>query len=131
MIKMDMIWIATATLIHPNTSPNHLVTRTQIEDKVANLFEIKITPIMISRHLVSWKDRDADKYNPKRGGSRNRYLFKTVDGMNPSTDGDYRLYKKYDGQFDGQDKTGRIYPIASEIPSKYQYLIDWYKSQYF
>jgi hypothetical protein len=131
MIKMDMIWIAVATLLYPATSPKTMVTRRQIENKVDNLFGDNIMPVMIERHLVSWVDRQADKAQPSRGGSRNRYLFRTIDGTSPSEMGDFRLYKQMDNQYDGWDKTGRTCPDPTSIPVEYHYLIDWYKTDYY
>lgn len=131
MIKMDMIWIATALLIHPNVSPTRLVTNSLIENKIWSLFGTKITPVMLEQHLVSWEDRQADKWNPKRGGSRNRYLFRTIDGLSPSGIGDFRLYKKADSKYDGLDKTGRICPELEKIPAAYHYLVEWYKKNYY
>ena len=131
MIKMDMIWVATAKLIYPEASPSCLVSRKEIEQEIARLFNDKITPVMLAKHLVSWEDRQADKTIKTRGGSRNRYLFRTTDGLLLSKDGDYRLYKQMDGKYDGVDKAGRTHPWPSDIPEKHHYLIEWYKSIYF
>ena len=79
---------------------------------------------------MSWENRQADKTNPARGGSRNRYLFRTEDGVSPSEYGDFRLYKDTDSLHDGKDKTGRINPELNEIPEEYHYLIDWYNNKY-
>jgi hypothetical protein len=130
MIKMDMIWIATALLIYPNVSPTQLVTRSQIENKIRNLFRTEITPIMLEVHLVSWEGRQADTGNPTRGGSRNRYLFRTIDGSSPSGIGNFRLYKKLDSKYDGWDKTARVCPVKKDIPTSYHYLVDWFLEHY-
>ena len=131
MIKMDMIWIATAKLIYPQTSPSVLVSRRQIEQEVAKLFGKTITPIMVEKHLVSWEDRQADRLHPARGGSRNRYLFRTIDGVSPFKDGRFRLYKQVDSKYDGADKTGRVHPELEGIPEQYHDLVEWYESEYF
>jgi hypothetical protein len=131
MIKMDMIWVAAATLIYPETSSRRMVSESQIENQVARLFDTKITPIMIEKHLVSWEDRQADRSDPSRGGSRNRYLFRSINGMKPSSEGKFRLYKRADGQYDGWDKTGRICPEIDAIPENLQYLLEWYNTRYF
>lgn len=131
MIKTDMIWIATAVLIYPDTLPRKYVSELQIEKEVARLFDTRITPIMVTKHLVSWEDRQADRVDPRRGGSRNRYLFQTENGTKPSGEGKFRLYKQADGQYDGWEKTGRICPDAESIPSNFHYLVEWYKAQYF
>lgn len=131
MIKMDMVWVATAKLIHPGISSSVLVARNEIQQEVARLFGEKITPVMIEKHLVSWEDRQADRTYPKRGGSRNRYLFRTEDGVSPSGDGDFRLYRQSDAEYDGIDKTGRIHPEIDAIPERYHYLMEWYQSEYF
>jgi hypothetical protein len=60
------------------------------------MFNTKITPVMLNAHLVSSIDRMADKKNTTRAGSRNRYLFKTNDGIKPDTKGNFRLYKYKD-----------------------------------
>lgn len=131
MIKMDMIWIAAAMLIYPDTSSRKLITARQIENQVLSFFNTQITPIMIIKHLVSWEDRDADRSNPSRGGSRNRYLFRSINGTQPSREGKFRLYKSNDLQFDGWDKTGRICPEIDSIPEELRYLFKWYYSCYF
>jgi len=130
MIKMDMIWVATAKLIFPATSPSRLVSRMEIEQEVSRLFNAKITPVMVEKHLVSWEDRQADTAVKTRGGSRNRYLFRTTDGLLPSKDGDFRLCKQMDGKYDGVDKTERTNPEISDILEKYHYLVEWYESIY-
>ncbi|MFC6522957.1 hypothetical protein ACFQAT_27675 [Undibacterium arcticum] len=133
MTKMDMIWIAVASMLHPETSTSKTVSRGQIEAQVAKLFGPSITPItpvMIERHLVSSEDRQADKANPQRGGSRNRYLFKTVDGNAASRDGRFRLYKQVDAKHDGEDKSGPAHPDPVAIDGAYRYIIGWYKDRY-
>jgi hypothetical protein len=131
MIKMDMIWIAAATLIYPKTLSRQLVSESQIEEQVYRLFKSKITPFMVSKHLVSWEDRQADQENPRRGGSRNRYLFRTMDGVSPSGAGSFRLYKQIDSKYDGWEKTGRICPELEDFPGEYHYLIKWYSEHYY
>jgi len=128
---MDMCWIAAALLIHPRTEPIFLVSNELIERKVKSLFGEDITRIMIDRHLVSWEDRQFDRTNPKRGGSRNRYFFRTVDGIKPTESGKFRLYKASDNAFDGVDKNGKTHPDPTEIPQEYRFLIDWYLAYYF
>jgi hypothetical protein len=131
MIKMDMIWIAAASLIYPELTSRRLLTETQIKEQVYRLCKTKITPIMVSKHLVSWEGRQADTGNPRRGGSRNRYLFRTTNGKNPSGAGSYRLYKQIDSQYDGWEKTGRMCPEYEDIPDEYHYLIGWYNRHYY
>lgn len=129
--KMDSIWVATAFLIHPDSSQNHLVTFSQIINKIKDLFGLDITPVMIHKHLVSWEDRMRSVKNPNIGGSRNRYLFKTVDGIHPTSNGNFRLYKISDTQYDGSGKTGKTHPEITDIPDAYHYLIEWYQELYF
>ncbi|PHS23815.1 MAG: hypothetical protein COA84_10475 [Robiginitomaculum sp.] len=124
MTKMDMIWIAVATLIYPDTESQNTITKKEIDDKIDNLFQTKITPAMITTHLVSTVDRAADKQNPKRGGSRNRYLFKTQNN-------NFRLYKKVDHIHDGWEKTGPYHPKKHKIHSDYHALIDWHDGEYY
>ena len=131
MTKMDKIWIATATLIKPNTNKTCLVTLKQIIDQVWTLWQTTITPIMVEKHLVSHVDRQADTNNPSRGGSRNRYLFRTIDGEHPSDSGQFRLYMKSDEKYDGWDKDGPICPNKNKIELKYHTLIDWYLEKYY
>jgi hypothetical protein len=130
MTKMDMIWIAVASMLHPETSASKTVTRGQIEAHVTKLFAETITPVMIERHLVSFEDRQADKTDPRRGGSRNRYLFRTVDGNLPSRDGRFRIYKQADSKHDGWEKTGPTHPDPAAVAAEYRSLIDWYRRQY-
>jgi hypothetical protein len=80
--------------------------------------------------LVSFINRQADKQNPNRGGSRNRYLFRTIDGKTPSYKGNFRLYKHPDQQYDGMDKTGKTSPMKNALDEKYCYLYDWYQWKY-
>jgi hypothetical protein len=127
---MDMIWVAVASLLHPITTESTTVTRGQIESQVLELFGTSITPVMIEKHLVSFEDRQADKANPRRGGSRNRYLFRTENGRTPSRQGRFRLYKQADSTHDGWEKTGPTHPEPSAIEPEYRPLIEWYKAQY-
>ena len=122
MTKMDMIWVATANLLHPNTAASFTVTKSQIEAEVSALFGESITPVMIERHLVNSVDRMADKDQPQRGGSRNRYLVRNGD--------QYRLYKRIDVTTDAWDKTGPTHPERTAIDQQYVYLVDWYQSTY-
>jgi hypothetical protein len=131
MIKMDRIWVATASLIYPDTSADHLVTIEAILREINRLYPTRITRGMITHHLVSWMNRQADQADPTRGGSRNRYLFRTRDGRTPWGQGDFRLYKEIDGQFDGIEKNGRVRPEENQIPTEYRHLLDWHKNQYF
>jgi len=130
MTKMAMVWTAAASMLHPETAPTKTVTRSEIDATVWKLFEASITPVMIECHLVSSEDRMADKNQPQRGGSRNRYLFRTSDGALPSDEGQFRLYKKIDAKYDGWDKTGPMHPDASVIPTKYTHLVEWYIAEY-
>lgn len=130
MTKMDMVWVAVASMLHPEASSLRTVTRIQIEAQVRKLFGESLTPVMIERRLVSSEDRMADKDNPLRGGSRNRYLFRPADGKTPSRDGGYRLYKLADAKHDGWEKTGPTHPDSAAITPDYRYLIDWYTGLY-
>jgi hypothetical protein len=130
MTKMDMIWIAVASLLAPSTSSQHTVTRQAIQARVAELFGESITPVVIDRHLVSSVDRQADHAQPARGGSRNRYLFRTIDGFSPSSYGRFRLYKTVDTQYDGHEKTGKTLPGVTAIAADYQHYLTWYITNY-
>lgn len=121
MTKMNMIWVAVAKLLHPHT--NASITKADIDRLVYELFQKEITPVMIDTHLVSSVDRLADKNDPQRGGSRNRYLYKE--------NGKFRLYKKTDERHDGKDKTGPCCPSMDKLPLEYHYLVTWYESEYF
>lgn len=131
MYKMDMIWVAAATMIFPKTEATHLITINEILQQVTNLFDEQIHQVMIDKHLVSWEDRMADKSNPSRGGSRNRFLFRNLDGYSPNGAGDFRLYKDQDNRFDGLDKTGPVHPKRVRVPQDFHYLIEWYEKKYF
>lgn len=131
MTKMDMIWVAVASMIQPSTDSSKTVARSEIAAKVTELFGATLTPVMIEKHLVSWEDRQADKANPRRGGSRKRYLFKTVDGHTPFGKGQFRLYKATDRTRDGWEKDGPTCPVREAVADDYCHLIDWYRTRYF
>lgn len=130
MTKMDMVWVAVASLLHPAANPAATVSRTQIDAQVERLFGASITPVMLTKHLVSSEARMADEANPSRGGSRNRYLFRTTDGQTPSRDGGFRLWKLTDGVHDGWEKTGPTHPDSTAVAPEFRHLVDWYKGQY-
>ncbi|NNN07022.1 MAG: hypothetical protein HKL90_14085 [Elusimicrobia bacterium] len=135
--KMDKIWIATATLLRATptpASPATLVDGSQIAAQVRLMWGHGVTPIMYERHLVSGIDRDVNPKNPAVGGSRNRYLFRTVNGTAHSGAGKFRLYKKADAPFDAKDKTGPHHPDLSEFDETdhlYCPLVVWYLKSYF
>ena len=123
MTKMDKIWIAVATLTYPDAEAPRLLTQDEIKARVWRLFETTITPVMVTRHLVGSEDRQADRANPQRGGSRNRYLTRVNDS--------YRLYRKADQTTDGQDKTGPFCPSMDNVRPHYEHLVRWYCTEYF
>ena len=131
----NMIWIATANLIYPETSPSYLVSASDIRQEISRLFsdsDNKITTtFQLTRHLISWRDKDSDTAYDRQGGDRSRFLFQTSNGKTPSSKGKYRLYKKIDGEFDGSEKTGTIHPPKNSIPVKFHFLIDWYAHEYY
>ena len=122
MTKMNMVWVAVATLIHPDTRLARLVFKEEIDARVQELFQTTITPVMITHHLVASEDRQRDRCNPRRGGSRNRYLTKLGNR--------YRLYCLSDQPNDGLDKTGPYCPSADDVASEYRHLIQWYRRDY-
>ena len=122
MTKMNKVWIAVATLIYPDTRPDRVVTKDQIDARVRRLFDTTITPVMITHHLVASEDRQRDPGNPRRGGSRNRYL--TKHGHR------YRLYRLSDQPNDGLDKTGPCCPPGDAVPPDYRHLVHWYRRDY-
>ena len=121
---MDMVWIAVADLIHPETAPCVAVSELAIDQRVNKLFRTRITPVMITTHLVNSVDRQADVSNPARGGSRNRYLAKNPDGR-------FRLYKHTDAHTDAVDKTGPCHPSVQGVDEEFRDLISWYRTTYF
>lgn len=123
MTKMDMVWISVATLIHPQTNAEIAVTKDEIERMVLSLFNETITPVMINSHLINSVDRQADQANPRRGGSRNRYLFRVAGDR-------FRLYKTTDQHSNAWDKTGPSSPIRENIDDSFHRLIDWYINGY-
>lgn len=122
MTKMNMVWVAVAKLLHSH--PARSVTKNDIDRLVRKLFQAEITPVMINVHLVASEDRQADKANPRRGGSRNRYLSRESDGT-------FRLYKKSDEIHNGVDKSGPTHPTIGSLPDEYGYLVTWYEKEYF
>ena len=123
MTKMDMVWVAVALLLHPRAEANVFVEKSQIDSKVLELFDETITPVMIHKHLVNSEDRQADRANPSRGGSPNRYLVRDERGS-------FRLYKQRDGESDAWDKTGPTHPHPHKIDPEYRYLVTWYQNKY-
>ena len=124
MTKMDIVWVAVATLIHPETAASVAVSRDEIDKRVCALFQTHITPVMITKHLLNSIDRQADTRDPRRGGSRNRYLAMNADGR-------FRLYKKSDQHTDAVDKTGPFHPSVPNIYPEFEELVSWYRTSYF
>ncbi len=129
--KMDKIWVVIALQLHPDIHHTKLVSLDEIRRILKYNFDTEITPIMLTHHLVSWIDRQADRTVPARGGSRNRYLFRSEDGLMPSETGNFRLYKAQDARFDGWDKTGKVRPEPDAIPPEFHHLLDWHQTTYF
>jgi hypothetical protein len=125
-----MIWTAVAATLHPRTAPTATMSRAEVEAAVQELFRASITPVMVEKHLVSSEDRQANTSDPRRGGSRNRYLFRTSDRSVPSRDGRYRLCKSTDSKYDAWEKTGKMNPEPHALDSKYRWLVEWYESEY-
>ena len=123
MTKMNMVWIATAKCIYPNTQSAKTVPKEDIQEKVADLFGAKITPAMITRHLVNSVDRQANPKNNREGGSRNRYLVKDEKNR-------FRLYKRSDSSSDGVEKDGPCCPLRDQVGTEFNFLITWYWSNY-
>ena len=122
MTKMNMVWIAVATLIYPDTSTDRRVSKAKIDARVRKLFQTTITPVMITHHLVASEDRQRDRRDPRRGGSRNRYLTKHDDR--------YRLYRLSDRPNDGLDKTGPCCPPIGDVTQEFRHLVQWYRREY-
>ncbi len=130
MTKMDMIWVAVASMLHPSTLSKQTVTRQMIAHRVLELFGTVITPVVVEKHLVSSIDRQADKNQPSRGGSRNRYLFRTHDGSIPSMNGGFRLYKAADTPYDAHEKTAKTHPEEAAFVPEYRHYVLWYTQNY-
>jgi hypothetical protein len=124
MTKMDKTWISVTSLIYPETDSKTGVLSKEVASKMVSMFGTKADSSYLNTHLVSFKDKQCDKNDTSRGGSRNRYLFKTIDGK-------IRLYKNMDMEFDGWDKSGKICPKKEDINSEYHHLLDWYRNQYY
>lgn len=132
MTKMDKIWIATASLLYPETSTHKLLDENGINEQIKKFWPgIDIDMRMLREHLVSTVRRVQNPQNPNAGGSRNRYLFRSEDGISPSIKGKFRLYKGVDSQFDGKEKDGKYHPSREDIETGFQYLVDWYCNFYF
>lgn len=130
MNKMTRYWVATASLLYPDTSPEQLVTLDQIRQKHQELFREALAK-SLEQQLISWKRRYADNEYPTRGGSRNRYLFRTDDGRTPAPLGRFRLYKLIDTDYDGLEKSfGPTCPDREVVQREFHYLIDWYLASY-
>ena len=122
MTKMNMVWIAVATLIYPDTSTDRRVSKAQIDARVRKLFGTTITPVMITHHLVASEDRQRARGEPRRGGSSNRYLTKHDDR--------YRLYRQSDQPNDGLEKTGPCCPPIGKVSQEFRHLVQWYRREY-
>jgi len=130
MNKMTKHWVATASVLHPATTSEMLVSQDEIRRRHQELFGVPLTP-SLEQQLISWKHRYADKRVPTRGGSRNRFLFRTSDGHTPDPHGRFRLYKLSDSQYDGRDKSsGPTCPSPDEVQQEFRYLVDWYIANY-
>lgn len=130
MNKMTKYWIATASLLHPSTVSENLVSLSEIQLRHQKLFGTPLTQ-SLEQQLISWKRRYADNRTPTQGGSRNRYLFRTSDGRTPDPNGRFRLYKLSDSQYDGMDKSsGPTCPRLHEVQEEFRYLVDWYIATY-
>ena len=123
MTKMDMIWIAVATMLYPETGSDFAFNKADIDETVMKMFGVSVTPVMISSHLVNSVDRQVDSETGTRGGSRKRYLAKNSDGR-------FRLYKLSDSGSDGWDKSGATHPESSKIETRFKHLVDWYVNEY-
>jgi hypothetical protein len=51
MTKMDMIWVAVASMLYTETSASKTVTRNQIDTQILKLFGVSVTPVMIEKHI--------------------------------------------------------------------------------
>lgn len=131
MTKMNKIWLTTAHLLHSIWPENRLVTKNEIQNKYKELFQEDAPSSKLINHLISCEPRNTGKNDPTQGGSRNRYLFKTSDGIYPDKKGDFRLYKLSDAPFDSSDKTGPSHPEKNNTAKQFHYLIDWYLDNYF
>lgn len=123
MTKMDMVWVAVASLLHPRTNADVFVRKGQIDASVVELFNESIPSVLITHHLVNSVDRQADRAQPDRGGSRNRYLFRGEAGG-------YRLYKHADRNSDAWEKNGPTHPAAENVNREYAELLSWYENDY-
>lgn len=123
MTKMDMVWVAVASLLHPRTRSDVFVRKSQIDARVLELFGATIPPVMITAHPVNSEDRQADRADPSRGGSRNRYLVRAETGG-------YRLYKNSDTASHGWEKSGPTDPHPRNVDSEYAHLLTWYEHEY-
>lgn len=123
MTKMDMVWVAVASLLHPRTGAGVFVRKARIDARVLELFGESVPPVLITHHLVNSVDRQADQVQPSRGGSRNRYLFRDESGG-------YRLYKNVDGNSDAWEKNGPTHPDANNVDAEYADLLTWYENDY-
>lgn len=130
MNKMTKHWVATASLLHPATSSEVLVSQDEIQRRHQELFGVPLAQ-SLEQQLISWKPRYADKRVPTRGGSRKRFLFRTSDGHTPDRNGRFRLYKLADSQYGGMDKPlGPTCPSLDEVQEEFHYLVDWYITSY-
>ncbi len=112
----NLVWIATS-LLHNERKEAEAFSTEEIFQKAKslNLSSVSDSTIQmhISLHCVA---------NAKAQPDTHKKLLRMGRGW-------YRLYKEGD-TFDDSRAKGRILPLPEEIPTKYRYLIDWYRNDY-
>ncbi len=112
----NAVWIATALLHKENPQRDAFQTK-EIFNKVQELGLQGAADITLSIH-ISTHCVATSKANP----DTHRKLTRLRNGW-------FRLYKKGDEYHPSREK-GQEEPMPGNIPSEYQYLLEWYKNEY-
>ena len=110
-LAADRVWIATA-LLHMENPKREDFSKAEIRERAKQEGFVEKTntfQIHVNQHCVA--NRKPDPVN-------HRMLFRTSQGRR-------RLFREGDASSPG--RAGKITPKPEEIPSKYQYLLDWYQ----
>lgn len=113
----DQVWIALALLLkeHPERK---VFSRQEIMEKVLQEFGQVHAPATISAHIsghcVASKPPSPERHRMLTRESR----------------GTYHLFRPGEEIPHPERRDGKIMPSAEEIPSKYLYLLDWYRLAY-
>jgi hypothetical protein len=111
----DEVWVATALLHREQPGRQGFFVREIVDRAAAEHIATTLRPgvtIHASQHCVANKRPNPGRY---------RMLFETSHGIR-------RLYRI--GDYHHPHRNGKQTPDLEELPSAYQYLLDWYNQEY-